>query len=304
MSQNCTCLRRLSFGIVGALAIAGMSAPAIADPVSPPGWTSNIPLGVPFPQGWYFVDEAYYMKRSGDTVPGVNEVDAVVNIPVLAWSTPYEFLGGRVEAIVFTAELGVGVNPAATNGSSLWANDFYNPAGLLGVAWDLGGGWSASNFVGGFTPVDTFIGNYLGGNFWTFADLFGLGYVKNGWVLNANFIFLTSGDDLSTGVNTQPSTFDVDFSAVKHINNWQVGLIGSGSTDMSDAARNNFGHDKFSQFSLGGLLGYTFGTVTTEVFATRSLAAENQTFGGKDTRISARITIPLYNPPASSTGMK
>ncbi|WP_245409434.1 transporter [Methyloceanibacter sp. wino2] len=260
---------------------------------------------MPLPQGVYFINEAYYMERSGDMIPGVDEVDAVVNIPVLAWSTPYEVLGGRFEAIVFTPQLGVGVNPGATNGSSLWARDFYNPAGLFGVAWDLGGGWSVSNFVGGFTPVDTFIGNYLGGNFWTFADLLGVAYATNGWVFSANFIYLYSGEDLDTGIRTQPSTLDVDFAAVKHVNNWQFGLIGSASTDISEAARNNWGDDEYSQFSLGGLVGYTFGSVTTEVFATRSLAANNQTFGGKDTRISARVTVPLFNPPApAAAGMK
>lgn len=294
--------RFVCFGIASALAFAAAS-PSRADPVSPTGWTSNIQLGVPLPQGWYFIEEAYYLKRSGaDMLPGLDEVDAIVNIPVLAWSTPGKILGGRLEAIVFTAELGVGINPAKYNGTSSWHRDFYNPAGLIGLAWDLGGGWSMSNFVGGFTPVDTDIGNNLslGGNFWTFADLLGLAYNKNGWSLSANFIYLHSGNDLDTGLYLQPDTFDVDFAFVKHINKWELGMVGSAATDLNSAIRNNNGLNKFKEFSLGGLLGYTFGSVTTEIFATRSIEAENMVAGGKDTRFWTRIVIPLYNPPAQT----
>ena len=38
----------------------------------------------------------------------------------------------------------------------------YNPALLVGVAWNLGGGWGYSSFVGGYAPVDNQLGpNYI-----------------------------------------------------------------------------------------------------------------------------------------------
>lgn len=285
--------------MIGAVMLLTATPTCFADPVSPAGWTSNIQIGFPLPEGVYFIDTAYYMKRSGSTLaPGLDEIDGIVNIPTIAWSTPSTFLGGRLEFIGFAPQAGVGINPGSVDGSSSWHRDFYNPALLGGLVWDLGGGWSIGEFVGGFTPVDTDIGNNigLGGNFWTFANVFAVAFNKNGWSVSANFIYLNSGDDLDTGVNVQPDTIDVDFAAVKHINKWEVGLVGSASADVSSALRNNWGSNEFSQVSLGGLLGYTFGSVTTEIFATRSLDATNQVGGGKDTRLWGRILIPLSNP--------
>lgn len=286
---------RVALSVIGATMLLGAGT-GVADPVSPAGWTSNIQLGFPLPEGVYFIDTAYYMKRSGSTLaPGLKEIDGIVNIPTVAWSTPATVLGGRLEFIGFAAQAGVGINPGSVDGSSSWHRDFYNPALLGGLVWDLGDGWSVGEFVGGFAPVDTDIGNNLGlgGNFWTFANVFGVAYNKDGWSLSANLIYLNSGDDLDTGVNVQPDTVDVDFAAVKHINKSEIGLVGSASADVSDALRNNWGDKEFSQFSLGGLVGHSFGSVTAEIFATRSLVANNQVGGGKDTRLWTRILIPL-----------
>jgi hypothetical protein len=291
--------RRLNVAAVCVAMLVSATTTCFADPVSPAGWTSNIQMAVPLPEGVYFINTAVYIKRSGSSLaPGLDEIDAIVNIPTAVWSTPWQFLGGQLELIGFPAQVGVGINPGASDGSSSWHRDFYNPSGLIGVTWDLGGGWSVGEFVGGFTPVDTDIGNNvgLGGNFWTFGNVFAVAYNSNGWSLSANFIYLNSGDNVDTGVNLQPDTIDVDFAMVKHINKWEFGLVGSASADVSHALRNNWGKDEFSQFSLGGLVGYSFGSVTAEIFATRSLVAENQVGGGKDTRLWTRLIVPLWNP--------
>jgi hypothetical protein len=300
-----TFIQRTLFA-VGAAAALGSGAPALADPVSPTGWTSNVQLGAVLPQGFYFTDEAYYVDRSGPGLSaGFREVNAEVNIPVFTWSTPAEFLGGRVEAIAFTPELTVGVNPGGGPSSASYSA-FYNPAALVGEAWNLGGGWSVSNFVGAFVPVDTAIGGLgLGGDFWTFIDLPGIAYNSaDGWSLNANFIYLKSFDNIAAGMKTQADTLDVDFAVVKHIDKWELGLIGSAATDVSHSSGNDWGAHPFSQVSLGGLVGYTFGDVTTEVFATRSVESRNQIAQGNDTRIWGRIIIPLWNPPPSPVAAK
>lgn len=293
-------VKRIVYGLGLTSALASASA-AFADPVSPTGWTSNVQLGAVLPQGLYFDDEAYYVDRAGPGLaPGFREVNAFVNIPVLAWSTPAEFLGGRVEAIGFTPELTVGVNPGGGPGSASY-RAFYNPAALVGEAWNLGGGWTISNFVGAFVPVDTAIGGLgLGGNFWTFIDLPAIAYNSaDGWSLSANFIYLKSFDNISSGLKTQADTIDVDWAAIKHIDKWEVGAIGSAATDIGHSSGNEWGGKPFSQVSLGGLVGYTFGTVTTEVFTTRSVELRNQIAQGYDTRVWCRIIIPLWNPPAS-----
>jgi hypothetical protein len=289
--------RRVLWGL-GLTSVLALASAAQADPISPSGWLSNIPLGAPLPQGAYFVDEAYYLNRSGgDISPGLREVDAAVNIPVLAWSTPVDLLGGHLEVIGFAAELGADVFP--TSGPGVAYRSFYNPAGLIGEAWNLGNGFSVSEFVGGFAPVDTPLAAAgLGDYSWSFADLVGLVYNgPDGWAANANFVYTHSFDNIATGYQTHADTADVDFAVVKHIDKWQLAFIGSASTDVSSAYDNDWGAHPFSQVSLGGLVGYTFGTVTTELFATRSVEARNQVLGGYDTRVSGRILIPLWNPP-------
>jgi len=296
---NNTIISVLTAASASTLIVCGTFQHAAADPVSPTGWITNLPIAVPLPEGLYFADQAYYLDRSGPTLsPGVSRVDAEVNLPTFLWSTPANFLGGHVEAIVVTPELAaqVGLN----DGSSIGKAAFYNPVALIGEAWNLGGGFSASEFVGTFFPVNTFFGSVgLGGNFWTFTNLAGIAYNNNGWSLSADFTYLHSGNDIDSGIHTQADTFDVDFAAVKHIENWELGFIGNASTDLGNSLGNSWGAHPYSQVALGGLVGHTFGSVTAELFATRSVEARNQApFGGYDTRVWGRIIIPLWNPPA------
>ncbi|MCJ2059571.1 transporter [Methylobacterium sp. J-048] len=281
------------------LLLIGCGTEAVADPVSPAGWTANLPLGASLPEGLYFVNEPYFLARTGPHLaPGIREVDGLVNIPVLLWSTPATLLGGHLEVAGFAPALGLGINPGATNGTSSSHVSIYNPAGLVGLAWSLGSGWSFVNWVGGFAPVSTDIGNNigLGGNFFTFVEIAALALNQDSWSLNANLIYLHSGSNLSTGIHQQPDTIDVDFAVVKHIEKFEIGLVGSATTDLTDTVRNRFGAARSSQVSLGGLVGYQFDTVNVEILATRSVAAAHQVAGGYDTRVYGRITIPLWNP--------
>ena len=70
----------------------------------------------------------------------------------------------------------------------------YNSAALIGEVWNLGGGWSASEFVGAFIPVNTYNGETLGigGNFLTFTNLAGVAY--NGADGSLNSIYCSSTD--------------------------------------------------------------------------------------------------------------
>ncbi|MEJ0052991.1 MAG: transporter [Methylovirgula sp.] len=276
---------------------------AFADPVSPAGWTMNLPVAVPLPGGLYFADTGYYMERQ---TAGAGKVQGEVNLPALIWSTPFDFLGGHVEAIATVPELSIGDHTAGISSTS-----FYNSALLIGDVWNLGSGWSVSEYVGTFFPVNTYNGETLGigGNFWTFTDIAGIAYNgADGWSLGANLTFGLSSNDPAYGFQTQPDTLDVDFSAIKHIDKWELGFIGNASGDVSHAYRNGWGAHPYSQVALGGLVGYTFGTVTTEVMATRSVEARDQApylgnaspgLGQYDTRVWGRIIIPLWNPPAA-----
>jgi hypothetical protein len=63
--------------------------------VTQPGETVGLASGAPLPQGLYFVNTGDRGRRSdpADTSVGVD-------IPVLAWSTPWTILGGRVQFLI------------------------------------------------------------------------------------------------------------------------------------------------------------------------------------------------------------
>ncbi len=284
-------------GLMIGAALLTAADKASATPVNPPGWTAGLELGAPLPEGVYFIDTGTYFERSAKAA-GAPKIDATINLPVLVWSTPATFLGGRLEVIATVPELNVGINPGAAVGSS-WHRDIYNYGGLIGLAWDLGGGWSVADHVGGFGPVDTDIGNNvgIGGNFWTFVESASIAYNHDGWALSANFFYGHSGHDLNTGIYTQPDTAQIDFAATKHIDKWELGLVGYASTDLNAAARDTDafgGVHRQSQLALGGLVGYNFGPVITQFYVTRDVAENNYT--GYDTRIWGRIVVPLWNP--------
>ena len=140
---------------LGAIALSTMSGAAYAGSLTQPGETVGIAIGAPLPEGVYFVDTGSYgsFRVLGDSS------DALVNIPVLAWSTPWTFLGGRIEAYTAAPEVAVG-----RTSNTAFISAIYNPALLVGEAWSLGNGWNFSSWVGGYAPVD----NELGQDYWTF----------------------------------------------------------------------------------------------------------------------------------------
>jgi hypothetical protein len=170
----------VSLGTIASVATAaliGASGTASADPQNVGGWTAGIALGAPLPEGAYFVDIALFNERSA-RAPRAPKIDVLANIPLIAWSTPYTILGGRLEVIPITPiGVAVGINPGAATGSS-YHQDIYNSAALVGLAWDLGGGLGIGNYPGAWFPVNTDIGNNvgLGGNYWTFVDVASIAY--------------------------------------------------------------------------------------------------------------------------------
>jgi hypothetical protein len=92
----------------------------------------NLPVAVPLPGGLYFADTGYYMERQ---TAGAGKVQGEVNLPALIWSTPFDFLGGHVEAIATVPELSIGDHTAGISSTS-----FYNSAALIGEVWNRGSG--------------------------------------------------------------------------------------------------------------------------------------------------------------------
>jgi hypothetical protein len=309
--------------LAAGMGLAAATGAALANPVNPQGWTAGLQLASPLPEGVFFIDTGTWFERSPEGIPGGVTVDAGVNVPLLLWSTPVTFLGGRLEVIGGAPEVALSYGFGAPGGAftgGASARAFYNPVGLVGLAWDLGGGFSFSNFVGAYIPLNTSVGSIgalgpttgglglgatggLGGDFWTFIEGAAIAYNHDGWSLSANGFYGHSGNETGgaqNGLQTQPDTLSVDFAATKHFGKIEVGLVGYASTDISSAVWNTYAvpgqafasaHYQ-SQVALGGLVGYDFGPVIGQLYVTRDVYERNYT--GYDTRIWGRVIIPLW----------
>jgi len=258
-------------GIPALLCAAGGSA--YAGSVTEAGETVGLALGAPLPEGWYFVDTASYISRSNKP-----DVEAVVNIPVIAWSTPWDAFGGHVEAYAaFPQDI--------LNVGGHYSSGFYNPALLIGEAWDFGNGVSFSNFVGGYAPMKA---NGLATNNWVFNERAAISYTANDWNITAHVIYGIVGTDVVTHLHDTPDYLNYDLTFVKSFGKWSFGPVGYGSTDTSTYR----GYTQQSQFALGGLVGYNFGPVNFQIYMTHDLTETGYT--GEDTRAFLRWVVPLF----------
>lgn len=267
---------RLTTALVSAGAgvlLFAAGGPALAGSVTEAGETVGLALGVPLPEGWYFLDTASYISRENKP-----DIEAFVNIPVIAWSTPWMFAGGRVEAYAaFPQDI--------LNVGGHYSSGFYNDALLIGEAWDFGNGWNLSEFVGGYGPMDA---GGLATNNWVFNNRTAVTYNANDWNLTAHVIYGVVGKDLRTNLQVTPDYVNYDLTAVKTFGKWTLGPVGYGSSDLSSLGP---GYVEQSQFALGGFVGYNFGPVTWQFYITHDLYENGYT--GEDTRAFMRWVVPL-----------
>lgn len=263
--------RLLASVAIAALIVCGASVDVFAGSVTQPGETVGIATGAPLPEGFYFVNTLDWGRRSGDPEgPGVG-----VNIPVLAWSTPWTLLGGRLQFLAAAPAIDV------DHDGSGW----YNPYLAGQLAWDLGNGFGFSYALGGYVGVHTEVSFDTS----SLNQRFALSYTKNDWNLTANAIWGIQEHGVTTTVN--PDFLNVDLTATKKFGKWEIGPVGYYSTDLNSPFE---GYQRQSQFALGGLLGYNFGPATLQAYLTTDVSQKN--YGGRDTRGWVRIIVPLGNP--------
>ena len=256
------------------------------------GETSGLALGAALPEGFYFLNTGAYLNRSN------TGLEAIVSIPVLAWSTPWDLLGGHVEAYVAAPVDGIW-GTAVSPGSS----GFYNPAAFVGEAWNLGGGFHVSEFLGGYAPEKS---GGLASNNWVFNTRTALTYLTNGWDFTAHAIYGVVGKNLTNNYQTTPDYFNLDLTAVKSLGKWEVGPVAYYSTNTStsyttptanlsgaNATYAGTGTVNGSQddIAVGALVGYNFPGITLQLYLTREIEQDNQ--GGHDTMAFFRTIIPL-----------
>jgi hypothetical protein len=270
----------------GALLVCTTASAALAGSVTQPGETVGAPAGAPLTPGVYFINTADWGCRN--TSP--DSTCLGVDIPVIEWATSWKILGGRLQFVVATPVVEVGVHH--TN----YLRGVYNPlfAGML--AWDLGNGFGVSYLVSAYADVKTEVA-------WSSSSLnqrFALSYTGYGWDLTANVIWGIQRDSVSVrpqlspcpaqfvlnGCN--PNFLNVDLTATKKFGKWEFGPVAYYSTDLNSPV---VGYQKQSQTAVGALLGYNFGPVILQSYLTREVSERN--YGGLDTRLWTRVIIPL-----------
>ncbi len=311
---------------VGAMAF-GAAGAAIAGSQEPPGWTAGLALGAPLPEGLYFINNA-----SVGGWRGIDDSKSTlgINIPLIAWSSPWTIAGARIEVLAALPEISGGIpDPVfAADGAAhhfSWSGrdytELYNPVGYIGAAWDLGHGFGFSAFIGGWAGVDNQLARF-GFNSSVLSERVNLSYVADGWKLAANVSFGQPGTSGSTtvwnnplpyvGNQILPSYVNYDLTATKTIGKWEVGVVGFGSSDTSHAPYNSLANivhgvpaGEQSQFAVGGLVGYSFPGITLQTYITQDVyssgyynftdALPSKSY---ETRLWTRAIIPLWNPPA------
>jgi hypothetical protein len=283
----------------GALSLC-TAVQALAGSVTQPGETVGLNTGAPLPQGWYAINTVDWGCRN--TNP--QHTCTGLTIPVIAWSTPWTFFGGRFQLLAAWPAVEVGVQLTSSPVGTLqgdYFNGMYNPAVFGQLAWDLGYGWGFSYLLGAYFDYSSPV---------AFSDTsinqrFALSYTANDWAATVNVIWgihtesVTDRAQLSpcpasvsvvspTGLGCNPNFINVDLTIGHSFGKWQVAWVGFGSADLNSPV---LGYQKQSQFATGGLLGYDFGPVVLQGYITTDVYEKN--YGGRDIRGWARIILPL-----------
>jgi hypothetical protein len=198
-----------------------------------------------------------------------------------------------VQFFSVTPLIEIGVNNTSFRAS------VFNPALFGQLAWDLGNGFGFSYAFGAYFDVDQSVA--FGSA--SLNQRFALSYTANDWKLTANVVHGIQFDSVTNrpqispcpppfgfqGCN--PDFLNVDLTATRKFGKWEFGAVAFGNTDVT---RPIASYQKQSQFAAGGLVGYDFGPLTLQVYATTDVVERN--YGGRATRGWLRMIIPLWTP--------
>ncbi|MGY4307703.1 hypothetical protein ACVIJ6_004946 [Bradyrhizobium sp. USDA 4369] len=280
--------------IAGAMACGWMAAtatPALAFEFGSVGWAQKPGLtlgggtaGAP-PPGLYSFNQVFTYQSGivGSGAPnaggGATPSRAAGEASGLLWVPGWTIFGATYDAVVVQpwvmADVGspINVTPAGM------INTYIVPAEL---SWKLGdSGFFVKTGLGIYAPTGTIKGvtglDSVGVPWWTFEPEFIVSYLKDGWNLTANIF----AEFNTTNPRTQYRSGNVlhaEFTATKAIGNWTVGPVAYYAGQVSDdkssafyggAIRNN----RYSLWAAGALVGYDFGPVQLNVWATHEFAA-------------------------------
>jgi hypothetical protein len=288
-----TLYRALAAGTSTAMLMAAASSPALAGSVIRPGDTIGNPAGKPIPPGLYFVNTLTYECRDIAN----HKTCATPNVPVIAWSTPWTVAGARLHILAAPlVPLHLGVKNAP-NRSGL-----FNPFIGAQLAWDLGQDFSVSYLLGTYVKTH----GEVAYSSTSLNQRLALTYTGDGLNLTANVILGTHFDKVShrpqispcppsaahpsNGCN--PDYLNIDLTATKKFGDWELGPVGTFSTDLNKPTPE---YKKQSQFQLGGLVGRNINNkAIVQLYVTADVYQKN--YGASIVTGNFRIILPILPP--------
>lgn len=282
--------RPLGNGVSAAVALGMVlmaGSRAGADSIQRAGLTTGIPDGYGRTPGVYVASMVDVGIRTTDP----SATTQAVAIPVFfTWSTPWDLGGaGNGHVSIKSAPFVL----VAEHAPGLEATRPYNPYASVWLSWFLGSGFNVSLGEGVQIGLSNNLTEPIGRDFTAFQQNVALTYLKNNWNVTAN-TFYTTGRTRDTG--SQPHTFNVDFTAVKHTYRSDFGAIAYGVWDLNNPSVGYLGV-KQSEVAAGVLWGYLLGNlVQVQGKLTTDLYENN--YGGHDTRFTIMTVFPFWTPSA------
>ena len=207
----------------------------------------------------------------------------------LIWSTPWSIAGGRIQL----------------DGTMPWANvdhpsldGFQNGLTNASIHWNLGNGLHFDESVGVYWAAAAHLPIAKS----RFLGHIDVAYIAGGWALSANFIYGSEVRQLPVGA---PSYLNFDLRlSVNSVSSRPV-LLAYSTMDLQNG--NNIGAGaacakacEQSQFAVGGLVGYDFGSFSGNFKLTQVVSESNYDYapgqGYKNTTAWLTIVKPLWNP--------
>jgi hypothetical protein len=301
------------------------------------GATAGLPLGALPPPGLYTGITTAYLgmvgqsgKSTGNFIPGGPnfQLPAVANAVPILYVPGWNFLGATyamsaVQAFyVFTTcgiagatgcGLGSSASQPISGGGFVFANTLFNP---ITLSWNLGGGLFTSLAFNFMAPDGTKSGGPAGmlstpnPDYWTLEPAFAVSYLGNNWVLSGNFFYdintKSQGTCCGTTGITSGNLFYGDLTALYKFGKWSLGPVGAfevqTTADTGPGCGTFVGGQAFcanySSADIGGLVGYDFGPVDLQVWASVRVAAQNAAQGTGGVNVWTRWGFKLWGPEA------
>lgn len=303
-------------------AIADATHPAMAAELGyagfalPPGILINGSAGVP-PPGIYMFDQFYTNQTAivGPGAPNLNGSKTRGSAATVAtgflFVPGWQFLGATYDAVIVQPFGMASIDAPVNLHAAGMAATYIAPVEL---SWKLGdSGFYVKAGLGFSLPTGTISGPAgltSGGIPWlvTQPELF-VSYMKDGWTLSANLFMEINNRNPITDYRSG-NILHADFQATKRIGNWTVGPVGYYIGQITDDSSSSFyggaiNVNRYNVWAAGALVGYDFGPVALNVWATDEFYADASGgtphfAGGPDSATGGRNTDDAARPCTAS----